>query len=189
MHFSAFWFLPHIPIWEEIFSGRSEGIRKILEIGSWEGMSARFLSFRFSKSSVVAVDTWEGSEENDNVPIDLLQRFQKNTADLGDRVITFRGTSSDFFRQHSGEHFDLIYIDGSHEARDVLRDALDAWAVLKPGGYLVFDDYLWFYYGTRWRNPGWAINAFLGIFRTEMEVLHAGYQLFIRKNPELATAS
>ena len=38
-------------------------------------------------------------------------------------------------------NFDLIYIDASHYAPDVLSDAVLAFKLLKPGGILIFDDY------------------------------------------------
>ena len=37
---------------------------------------------------------------------------------------------------------DLIYIDGSHLAKDVLSDAILSWKLLKPSGVMIFDDYL-----------------------------------------------
>ena len=36
-----------------------------------------------------------------------------------------------------------VYVDGSHHARDVLQDAVLAWGLLRPGGYMIFDDYGW----------------------------------------------
>ena len=39
--------------------------------------------------------------------------------------------------------FDLIYIDGSHTAADVLTDAVLAFQLLRVGGVMIFDDYLW----------------------------------------------
>ncbi len=33
----------------------------------------------------------------------------------------------------------VIYVDGSHKARDVIADAVLAWALLRPGGILIFD--------------------------------------------------
>jgi hypothetical protein len=39
--------------------------------------------------------------------------------------------------------FDFIYIDGSHMRVDVLLDAVLAWQLLKPGGFMVLDDYEW----------------------------------------------
>ncbi|MDD5651733.1 MAG: class I SAM-dependent methyltransferase, partial [Candidatus Nanoarchaeia archaeon] len=38
--------------------------------------------------------------------------------------------------------FDLIYIDGDHNACGVLEDAVMAWKLLKENGILLFDDYL-----------------------------------------------
>ena len=51
------------------------------------------------------------------------------------------GRSQDLLRAMTGEPFDLVYIDASHEAADVLADAVLAWPLLKPGGFLGFDDY------------------------------------------------
>ena len=52
---------------------------------------------------------------------------------------------------------DFIYVDGSHESHQVLRDAVNAERALKPGGILAFDDYMW---GGAARNiPRPAIDA------------------------------
>lgn len=40
-------------------------------------------------------------------------------------------------------YFDFVYVDGSHEAPDVLLDALLAHKLTKVGGIIAFDDYLW----------------------------------------------
>jgi len=42
--------------------------------------------------------------------------------------------------QLMNEHFDFIYIDGAHEAKFVIQDAVLALPLLKPGGYILFDD-------------------------------------------------
>ena len=39
--------------------------------------------------------------------------------------------------------FDFIYVDGSHEAPDVLFDAILAHKLVKNNGIIAFDDYLW----------------------------------------------
>lgn len=36
-------------------------------------------------------------------------------------------------------HRQVVYIDGSHAAKDVIADAVLAWALLRPGGVLIFD--------------------------------------------------
>ena len=40
-----------------------------------------------------------------------------------------------------GIRADLIHLDAAHEYEPVLRDALGFWELLKPGGFLVGDDY------------------------------------------------
>ena len=84
------------------------------------------------------------------------------------------------------EYFDWIYVDGSHEAPDVLADAVLAFMLLRPGGLLVFDDYLWampdapvadFY-----QLPKPAIDAFVNINQRKLDIVLAPlYQLYVRK--------
>ncbi len=42
-----------------------------------------------------------------------------------------------------GQVFDVVYVDASHMAGDVLSDAVLAWKLLAPGGIMIFDDYAW----------------------------------------------
>ena len=51
-------------------------------------------------------------------------------------------TSNEFF-QKNHKHFDLIYIDGDHSSEQVKIDLVNSWKVLKNGGFLVLDDYMW----------------------------------------------
>lgn len=81
----------------------------------------------------------------------------------------------------AGEWFDLIYIDGSHEAADVLADAVLAWPLLKPGGLLGFDDYGWRVFPEPERRPAPAVDAFLTCLRGWYEPVHRGYQVWVKK--------
>jgi predicted O-methyltransferase YrrM len=80
--------------------------------------------------------------------------------------------------------YDFIYIDGSHIAKDVLTDACMAWPLLKPKGIMVFDDYVWGDPRDILHRPKVAIDAFVNIFAEEVEVIHVGYQLVVRKKGE-----
>jgi predicted O-methyltransferase YrrM len=81
--------------------------------------------------------------------------------------------------------FDFIYIDGSHVAKDVLTDACMAWPLLKPKGLMVFDDYLWSPSARDiLHRPKAAIDAFTNLFAEEVEIVHVGYQLVVRKKGE-----
>jgi len=53
------------------------------------------------------------------------------------------GRSDAMLRDLPHDHFDYISIDGSHEAADVLSDAVLSWPLLKTGGLICFDDYEW----------------------------------------------
>jgi predicted O-methyltransferase YrrM len=77
--------------------------------------------------------------------------------------------------------FDFIYIDGSHIAKDVLTDAVMAWPLLKPKGLMVFDDYMWGNPRDILRRPKPAIDAFTNMFAEEVDIIHVGYQLVVRK--------
>jgi predicted O-methyltransferase YrrM len=80
------------------------------------------------------------------------------------------------------KQFDFIYIDGSHLAKDVLTDACMAWPLLKPKGFMVFDDYSWKPPGfTLLQRPKVAVDAFINMFEDELQIAHSGYQLIVRK--------
>ena len=65
------------------------------------------------------------------------------------------------------QKFDVIYVDGSHFADDVLTDGINAWRLLKQGGIMIFDDLLWACYPRARANPAWAINLFLKYHKGE----------------------
>jgi len=81
--------------------------------------------------------------------------------------------------------FDLIYVDGSHERDDVMTDSILAWRLLKVGGVLIWDDYELISampgYFIEDQNPKPAIDLFLSWRKHELEVLHSGYQVIVRK--------
>ena len=61
----------------------------------------------------------------------------------GATIFTHECTSTEYFKIDRGAMYDMIYIDGSHRAKDILSDAVRAWNCLKKGGIMVFDDYDW----------------------------------------------
>jgi len=186
------WFLRHVPTWPFIFEARGllrrPGLR-ILEIGSWEGLSCRFVLDHLPGSVITCVDTWAGADEHVAATgaaaaalADLEARFDANTHAYGDRVTKWKGTSQEYFATcRPRECFDLVYVDGSHRADDVLVDAVRGFEALAPGGVMIFDDYLWKYYDRPQDNPGAAINAFLRLKRGRYDLLHVGSQVAIAK--------
>jgi len=83
-------------------------------------------------------------------------------------------------------YFDFIYIDGSHQAPDVLCDAVLAFKLLKTGGTMAFDDYLWTNELTTapeiLKCPKPAIDAFVNINFQKIRILKMPlYQLYLQK--------
>ena len=139
--FTQDWMSKQVEHWRqslEQFAGRA-GIR-MLEIGSYEGRSAVwFLEniLTHPTSRLVCVDPFFGPPQE--------IRFDHNVKCSGSaaRVDKRRARSEEVLPQLEPESFDLIYLDGSHEAPNVLFDGMLSWGLLKPGGVLIFDDYLW----------------------------------------------
>lgn len=153
----------------------------VLEVGSYEGRSTVWWCDTFPGSRVVAVDNWEGGAEHRLSNYDMSsveKRFNKNVE--GKSVIKCRGDSAlvlaeigmygaypDSEDEAPITAYDLAYIDGSHMADDTLLDAMLAAKLLKPGGYMIFDDYRW----SDSRMPGpkfspkLAIDSFEAVMR------------------------
>lgn len=79
----------------------------ILEIGSWEGASAKMLLEIFEDSQITCIDMWKGSEaeglNNDQFSVyDSYNKFIKNTNTYKDRVIIAEGNSSIVLPQQIG---------------------------------------------------------------------------------------
>jgi hypothetical protein len=83
-------------------------------------------------------------------------------------------------------YFDFVYVDGSHQAPDVLTDAVLAFKLTKTGGLMIFDDYLWAENLTGGvdpiRSPKIAVDAFTNIFCRKIRIIQAPlYQIFLQK--------
>ena len=174
--------------------------KKILEIGSYEGASACFLIDLLGPNGdleLTCVDSWAGGIEHSQDDMQAVERrFDANVAlaqskcALDVRLTKHKGRSDQvlayLFTNGFQGSFDFIYVDGSHQAPDVLCDAVLAFRLLKPDGIMVFDDYLWFEELPGGmdliRSPKLAIDAFTNIYGKKLDVLRAPlYQLYIKK--------
>lgn len=170
--------------------------RKFMEIGSFEGRSAVWIMEHMMtpEDSLYCIDTWEGGREHSQIDMDMVKsRFDLNIVKAVWKtkipqlnVYTIREKSSSalsrYLRFHRPEDgWDFIYIDGSHEAHDVLRDATMAWELLVEGGLMVFDDYLWGDPRQPLLRPKMAIDAFINICAPQISIFHVGYQVVLQK--------
>lgn len=190
--FTKDWFGWAPPVWEQLIPMLPHGVkRQFLEIGSFEGRSMVWIAENMMNpgDELICVDTWEGGEEHGaedmgvvEVKFDYNRELIHRTHDvfIGKIKNTSTEALATFFTDESGD-FDFIYIDGSHIAKDVLTDACMAWPLLKPKGIMVFDDYMWGNPRDILHRPKPAIDAFTNIFAEEVDIVHVGYQLVVRK--------
>ena len=197
-HFTQDWFGQYIPIWNGLVPLVKPS--KILEIGSFEGRSTCYMIESSAAERDVemhCVDTWEGSTEHAEIDMSAVeQRFRKNTALAISTVphkvdlVTHKSTSllalTQLISSGHASSFDLIYVDGSHRAPDVLSDAVLSFHLLRPMGLLIFDDYLWSMERAgeqdSFNMPKPAIDSFVNIYQRNLIVLPARLsQIYIQK--------
>ncbi len=141
------------PVWRAMIEGIKP--RRALEVGSFEGRSAIFMienCAEFGRFELTCVDTWGGGSEHQALDMAAVEaRFDRNMARVKAKYdCHVRKLKSDsglalarLLAEGEAESFDVAYIDGSHQAADVLSDAVLAFKLLRIGGAMVFDDYLW----------------------------------------------
>ncbi len=196
LQFTQDWFYWAPELWKHLVAQLSER-KEVLEIGSFEGRSAAWLieNLLVDGGWIDCIDTWEGGEEHKSGEISgAEERFDFNMEVLRERfperrVTKFKNKSllalAKLLVRHSAKgHYNFIYVDGSHTANDVLADACMAWPLLKSGGIMVFDDYLWGEARDVLHRPKLAVDAFVNINAEHLDILHAGYQLAVRKKEQ-----
>lgn len=176
--FSNNWFEQHIPQWTAIMQRRGwDGSQPLtgVEIGSFEGRSTLWTlenPLRHPESRMYCIDTFEGGiEHSEEQTTALWERFCRNIAGSphAGKVEVRRKLSRlaliDLLG--AGVAADFVYVDGSHQAADVLEDLVLSFRLLKVGGLMICDDYLWFMERPDRRDvlnaPKIAIDAFVNI--------------------------
>jgi SAM-dependent methyltransferase len=185
--FNEDWFSHDIPLWRSVLEplkGRPN--LRYLEVGIYEGRS-----FFWVLDNILT----DPSSRATGIDIKLWPLLEPNVERSGraDRIDVIIGDSNLELRKLPIGSFDLIYIDGSHAAQNVLTDAVLSWQLLKEGGILIFDDYAWDAAPMIGRPnvappqllPGIAIDGFIAANAYEIEILRRGYQMVLKKTPNL----
>jgi SAM-dependent methyltransferase len=186
-------FSSHIQHWEEdIGHLRNLSGLTFLEIGCFEGRATIWLLntiLTHVTSSIVCLDTFDFSGQgyydsrttSDGLTIE--GRFRHNIEQTGSssKVKTVVGPSQVTLRNLPLSHFDFVYIDGSHIGLHVLEDAVLSWGLLKNGGIMIFDDYLWEDHPDPVMRPKIAIDSFLSIYGACTKVIRKDRQVTIEK--------
>ena len=187
-NFTQDWFSHNIPNFEIIKANLSE-CKSILEIGCFEGRATCWMLEHMlpTDGAIVCIDTFKGSGEHTNVELNgLFERFHANTEWVrteGQSLFCLKGKSYHALAEliHDRYTFDFIYIDGSHTAPDVMTDACMAWGMLKHGGIMLFDDYLWEDVPGILHRPRLGVDFFTTLFSEQNQLVLLGYQLALRK--------
>lgn len=186
--FSNTWFVQHIPQWSAMARSRGwDGSRPVtaVEVGSFEGQSTLWILenlLQHPESKMYCLDTFQGGiEHSTSQTSNLWERFCANIASSphAKKVEVRRNLSRVSLVKliNEGVQADFVYIDGSHQAPDVLEDLVLAFRVLKVGGLMICDDYLWFMEKPAQRDmlnsPKPAIDAFVNLYMRKLNVIHS----------------
>lgn len=145
----------------------------IVEIGSWWGRSAALfvlLSQYYSIGSVLCIDPWRNDRLDQGVKVldDASARmdteqafniFQMNLAPLSKGDLNYYRSTSEGAAVEYGPDFrvsnetfgetpytgsiSILHIDGNHSFEQVSLDSKLWCPLVKPGGWIIFDDYVW----------------------------------------------
>jgi hypothetical protein len=161
--------------WWGAFNGRGHFVHDYLELGSWEGQSVILAGWLFPNAGLTAVDWFTNPK--------AVANFEHNTAPFKHRLRSIKGTSYEVLidLQRERRMFDVIFIDSDHRFDGVLLDSALAWQLLRVGGYMIWDDYLW---GDPQVKPLYAkpaLDAFLGTRAPFYEPVFADWTICVRK--------
>lgn len=184
--FTIDWFTHTIPLWEQSLAGfRGRSGLRYLEIGVYEGRSLLWML-----DNVLTAEDARATGIDPFLEPGTEERFRANLAKSGhgEKVELIVGYSQIEMKRLEPDSYDVIYVDGSHTADDVLADAVLSWQLLRVGGLVIFDDYRWSGTGGPGRRPlpaelrpQVAVDAFVTAYRNEVEIVHRGYQMILRK--------
>ena len=175
-------FTTYFLFWKNIINKISK--IKYLEIGSFEGRSASFIKELSNLESLIAVDTFEGSDELKNIDYKKVYenfKYNLNLEGAGNANINFMKDNSDNFFNKNKSYYNLIYIDGSHHYEQVKKDFINSFNFLENNGYIICDDFMWFYYDKIELNPMKAILDCYELYKDRLSIEFVNYQIIFKK--------
>jgi predicted O-methyltransferase YrrM len=177
--FTSDWF-SHIKQNFEAIAKHNPNLKKIIEIGSYEGRSTTWMlqNLLSEDGTIYCYDTFEGGEEHTEKEIEnMYEKFTHNIeiAKRGTQDINIIVGNSFTMMDKRFDDVDFVYIDGSHVAADVMMDICSVFPLVKSGGIILFDDYQWQSGVTRLHHPKAAIDVFLDLFSEQIQVINLPY--------------
>jgi predicted O-methyltransferase YrrM len=193
--FTSDWFSWNIDTWRRIFDNVGVPLCRAIEVGSYEGRSTVWIVENLlsrAGGSIVAIDAWaEGTELDQREMGAVEDRFDRNIGIAKRRcpnveIQKRKGPSwlalSQLIESGLQGTFDFIYIDGNHQASDVLTDLVLAFRLCRVGGLIFCDDYLWEMHRPVTETPKLAIDSFLACFHLKVQIIpERFYQIYLQK--------
>ena len=146
------WFTAEDIYREAVERAPKDRLSRFVEVGCWKGKSAAFMAVEIVNSgkpiNLYCIDSWEGSPTecehmNDPDLSKLFYVFEGNVLDKFDNVFPIRYSSLQAVHVFMSMILDFVFIDASHEYKDVKADIM-AWAPkLCNDGVLAGDDFSW----------------------------------------------
>jgi predicted O-methyltransferase YrrM len=188
-------FLDVIDYFNKTYAAKKTGLIKVLEVGSYSGISLCNIIKRIPNSIGFGIDMWKSYEEEGRImrveELEVEKSFYRNVEleGLGNRITVIKSDSTSTLTNmlRKNESFDFIYVDGSHTLLDSYTDLILAWNLLENGGILAFDDYLFNYNTDVTKNENIldrtfeGVNYFLKRFEGQYRTLHKAYRIFLEK--------
>jgi hypothetical protein len=149
------------------------------EIGVWKGDGTNAILRHTSPRTLVLVDPWESQKDlekarygkrdesaMDETYASVLKRFEGEIAQ--GRVSVRRARSDQVWDEFGDGALDWVWLDGDHTYEAVTSDLAALARIVKPGGYIIGDDYT---YG--WWRDGVirAVDEFVASGNGKLDVI------------------
>lgn len=179
LQFTEDWFTVRASTWAQHVLPRLKcHPARFLEIGSFEGRSACWLlqnALTDPRDRITCVDPFDTYEGRD-----YEAAFDANmqVVEAGVRLDKRKGLSHEVLRTLPLGSYDGCYIDGSHAARDVLRDAILCFDLIRVGGFVLFDDYG---FAQEPDQVAEAVNIFLWMYHNDLKLVFKNWQVLVER--------
>jgi hypothetical protein len=172
----------------EYFNKKNIKNPKILEIGTYTGVSIIHLLKLINNSNSTVIDKWTSYNEchvTTNIEKnDIEKTFYKNikNKNMENKIEILKGDSFEMLIKliKQNKMFDFIYVDGSHKCLDCYNDMIISWELLNIGGILVID-VIYNKENGILESPFEAVLHFLKKYENKYKILNNEYRLFIEK--------
>lgn len=141
-------FSEHLLIFSAIAIKDASNVANILEIGTYDGFTAKLLALLFAEASVTTIDLPQDDgvfrqsygRDSDRVRLEFVCKRDENLCSSS--RINFLEQNSIRLLDMAGVEYDLIWVDGAHGVPIVVSDLTNAYRLLSDDGACLVDDVL-----------------------------------------------